>query len=57
MNAFALDSYVHEKDSQSDQTAEALEDVYVETADAVVGQVPVVQREKRLLFTSSTVQN
>lgn len=34
-------------DLQSDQTGEALEDVHIETTDAVVGQVPVEHRNKK----------
>lgn len=31
-------------DLQSDQTGEALEDVYIKTADAVIGQVSVTHK-------------
>ncbi len=41
--------YIDKKshDLQSGQTGEALEDVYVETADAVIGQVSAAQNRKR----------
>ena len=42
---------------QSDQIGEALEDVHVETADAVVGQVPVVHRKQSFWLISSTFQH
>lgn len=52
-------SYIHKKsnDLQSGQTGEALEDVDVKTADAVVGQVSVAHTEKEgFWFISSTFQ-
>lgn len=46
MSVVAHNLYIRKStnDLQSDQTGEALEDVYVETADAVVGQVPVAKK-------------
>lgn len=41
---------------QSNQTGEALEDVYIEAADAVVGQVSGVNTEKDVWFISSIFQ-
>lgn len=42
------------EDLQSDQTGEALEDIYVQAADAVVGQVSETQGGKKVsgLFLS-----